>query len=241
MLVLVLDGGFVRLGMWQLGVAEHRSAPLVGGSSRAAVAEPVERVLTPHTPFPSNASNRPVTMTGTYAASGQVLVTGRRLDGVAGLWVVAPLRVSASGATIAVLRGFVRSAADEPPVPAGVLDVAGTLAPGESPPTSSAPLPPGRLASLDLSVLVNAWPNPMYNAFVFATAETSGGVAVALPTTLRRVPPPTGARPLEWRNATYALQWWFFAAFALWMWWKMVRDASQGEWRARQTREDSPR
>jgi ABC-type nickel/cobalt efflux system permease component RcnA len=29
---------------------------------------------------------------------------------------------------------------------------------------------------------------------------------------------------LSWRNLAYALQWWVFALFAAYMWWRMVRD-----------------
>ena len=41
---------------------------------------------------------------------------------------------------------------------------------------------------------------------------------------MERVPPPDLPSGLTLRNAAYALQWWVFAAFGLWMWWKMVRD-----------------
>jgi cytochrome oxidase assembly protein ShyY1 len=40
-----------------------------------------------------------------------------------------------------------------------------------------------------------------------------------------RVPAPQPQRSgLAWRNLAYALQWWVFAAFALVLWWKMVRQ-----------------
>ena len=130
-------------------------------------------------------------MTGTYDASGQVLVADRRLDGVAGYWVVTPLVVDPAGsvraARIAVLRGFVTDGTGTGPAPSagGPVTVTGTLAPGESPASSAAALPDGQLGSLDLARLVNRWPGDLYNAFVFATAETpdaSPGV--------QRVPPP---------------------------------------------------
>ena len=47
----------------------------------------------------------------------------------------------------------------------------------------------------------------------------------------QRVPPPT-VQPtgLAWRNVAYAVQWWVFAAFAVVLWWKMVRqDALERE------------
>jgi predicted component of type VI protein secretion system len=45
---------------------------------------------------------------------------------------------------------------------------------------------------------------------------------------LERVPPPApGETGLSWRNAAYALQWWIFAAFAAYMWVRMVRDDAE--------------
>jgi hypothetical protein len=29
---------------------------------------------------------------------------------------------------------------------------------------------------------------------------------------------------LDWRNLAYAVQWWLFAAFGVFMWWRVVRD-----------------
>ena len=37
-------------------------------------------------------------------------------------------------------------------------------------------------------------------------------------------PPSLVGSGLSWRNAAYALQWWVFALFAGYMWWRMVRD-----------------
>jgi hypothetical protein len=80
------------------------------------------------------------------------------------------------------------------------------------------------MAALDLSSLVNRWPGGLYNAFVFATAEQPDLTSVASPA-VRRVPPPALVDAgLSWRNAAYAVQWWVFALFAAYMWWRMVRD-----------------
>ena len=93
-------------------------------------------MIVPHSPFPGDASGRPVTMTGSYDAAGQVLVADRRLDGVAGYWVLTPFVVDATGvsgsARIAVLRGFVTdgSGAGPAPSPAGQGHRDPHLAPG---------------------------------------------------------------------------------------------------------------
>ena len=41
------------------------------------------------------------------------------------------------------------------------------------------------------------------------------------------MPTPIGDTGVQWRNAAYAVQWWVFAAFTLWMWGRMVRDETR--------------
>ena len=49
---------------------------------------------------------------------------------------------------------------------------------------------------------------------------------------MTRVPPPDLDAPLNLRNAAYAVQWWVFGIFAIWMWWKMFRAEEQAEQQA---------
>jgi surfeit locus 1 family protein len=227
-LVLVLGAAFVWLGRWQLGVAE--STAQVDAVERARAEAPVAlpTVLQPHAPFRGDLASRPVTATGHYAPAGQLVVPGRRLDGRPGAWVLTPFVVDGSGATLPVLRGFVADPADAGAPPSGTLTVAGGLAPGESP--SSAALPPGQIGAVDLSVLVNTWPGDLYNAFLFLQSEFP-----ASGPQLEKVPTPTADTGIRWRNAMYAVQWWVFAAFALWLWVRMVREEA-----ARGTASGSP-
>jgi cytochrome oxidase assembly protein ShyY1 len=218
--LIVVLVAFTFLGLWQLSVARDDAAREAIAMAPSQTPVALDQVLTPHTPFPAEASGRPVRVTGRYDASGQVLVAGRRLDDVPGWWVVTPLVVDGSEGRIAVLRGFVQSGSGTGPAPssAGPVSVVGTLAPGESP-ASAGSLPDGQLGSVDLARLVNRWPGEIYNAFVFVTSETpdvSPGV--------QRVPPPPIPTGLTWRNAAYAVQWWVFGLFAVYMWWRMVRD-----------------
>jgi surfeit locus 1 family protein len=207
---------FVQLGRWQLGVAEDKALKeQLEAAKKVGVVE-LSTVLQPHSPFPGELSGRPVRATGTYAADEQVLVTDRRLDGQTGWWVVTALHTDA-GPTLPVLRGFVTSPDAVPAPPAGPVTVRGGLAPAESP-LSSAGLPQGQLRSVDLSVLVNQWSGDLYNAFVFLEEQKPAS-------DLTTVPTPTPTPGINWRNASYAAQWWVFALFALWLWWRMVRDA----------------
>ena len=225
-LVVVVVVTFVQLGFWQLHVAQDKG--LAAALQQAHQAQPmaVATILAPQQPFPNSESGRPVTAVGTYAASGQVIVGPRRLQGHTGYWVLTPLTLT-TGAVLPVVRGFVSDPSAVQPPPAGRIALDGSLAPGESPadpPALPAGAPPA-LGSVDLSILVNTWSGSLYNAFVFAQSEkTSSGAPVAASAGLQRVPPPEVSGGLQWRNAAYAVQWWMFAAFAVFMWFRMVRD-----------------
>ncbi len=92
----------------------------------------------------------------------------------------------------------------------------------------TAAYPLGFRGSLDLAVLVNQWPGDLYNLFVFALDDGAAPVdGVA------RIPPPViGGSSLSWRNGAYALQWWVFGLFAIYFWWRTVRD----DWEQTQAR-----
>ena len=219
-LVLVVAAAFTWLGRWQLGVAESAAHREAVEQARAQAPAPLPELLEPHAPFRDDLSSRPVTATGRYAPQGQLLVPDRRLDGRAGSWVLTPFVVDGSGATLPVLRGFVTDPADAGAPPAGSLTVSGGLAPGESP--TATPLPQGQIGSVDLSVLVNTWPGDLYNAFLFLEAEDP-----ATGPQLEKVPTPLGETSVRWRNAVYAVQWWVFALFGLWLWLRMVREEAR--------------
>jgi len=231
--VLVVMVSFTMLGFWQLSVArDHGRAEQAGSAPASMPVADVDRVLFTHAPFPPDGDGRRVTAPGVYDWAGQVLVTPRVLRGERGYWVVTPLVVRSTGARLAVVRGFVtdpaQAVAVAPEVNAEVnaeVTVSGSLTPGEAPAQSSgSPLPDGQLTSLDLATLVNRWPGVIYNAFIFATAEVPDVTSTATPA-VQRVPPPAAAGGgLSWRNTAYAFQWWAFALFAAYMWWRMVRD-----------------
>src|SRR5450759_3321407 len=225
---------FGMLGLWQLNVARDKGrAQHVSAAPTRPVAD-VAAVLTPNGPFPQDGSGRRITATGGYDGSAQVLVTPRLLRGQRGYWVVTPLVVRSTGARIAVVRGFVTDPAQAAaPAIATDVTVSGALTPGESPAqdtsTAGTALPDGQMTALDLSRLVNRWPGALYNAFVFATAEVPDVTSVASPAVQRVPPPALASGGMSWRNTAYAFQWWAFALFAAYMWWRMVRDDYETE------------
>ncbi len=238
-LLVVLIGiivSFTLLGLWQLSVARDDAAKQAVAQAPRQPVVALSALLQPHSGFPAVASNRRVSAVGHYDPSGQVLVPDRRLDGATGSWVVTPLVVDETGARLPVVRGFVRGTSAPAPTTTGLVTVVGSAAPGESPDPTTPSLPPGQLGSVDLGRLVNLWPGDIYNAFVFAISETpdasavstaaadGGAVAAAA---IVRIPPPPAPSGLTLRNAAYALQWWVFALFAVYMYVRMVREDHQ--------------
>jgi cytochrome oxidase assembly protein ShyY1 len=230
---LVAAGVCTLLGLWQLGVARDEGHKQAGAAASQLQRAPLQQVTRAHSAFEAGFSNRPVTVTGTYDSSRTILVVDRRLGDRAGSWVVTPLVTE--GGTVAVLRGFVDGLpATPPPAPEGVVTVAGSLGPSESP-RPGAPLPAPQRRSVDLAALVNEWPGDLYNVLVLASSETPSppgarpSAAPIVTAGLTRVPPPDIDTPLNLRNAAYAVQWWVFGLFGFWMWWKMFRAEQQAD------------
>lgn len=229
LLVIGVLVSFTMLGRWQLGVFEASGKPkLAADPAPVAVTELTQTGR--H--IPADVVGRQVTATGTYEASDQLLVADRVADVSApggraakgrGFWLLTPLRL-ADGTLVAVVRGWVPSP-DDPAVavPAGVVTVTGRLRPAE--PTnavqrSSQALPAGQVATVSTGELINLWTDaPLRDGFVVATAQEPASQA-----TYVAVQPPTEGVGLTWRNLAYAVQWWVFALFAVYMWFHFVRD-----------------
>ena len=76
------------------------------------------------------------------------------------------------------------------------------------------------IGTLRIPALINTLPYDLYSGFVISTsASTADGLTLAKP------PLPGVGWTIGLRNLAYALQWWVFAAFALFMWWRMGTDA----------------
>ncbi|WP_052591210.1 SURF1 family protein [Luteipulveratus mongoliensis] len=222
---------FVLLGRWQWGVAQDDArAKALRDGPRHPVVQLTDYVQ-PHQPFPKGGSLRRVEASGTYDSAHQVLVPDRRLAGKKGLWVVTPLVVDGTGARLAVVRGFVTSADQAtPPVVRGKVTIVGALAPTESP-SEATDYPSGQIGSVDVPSMLNTWGGDAYNAFVFGMSESPSATTVAI----TKVPPPSPeAGNRDWRNVGYAFQWWAFAAFALYFWWRSVKEDRRDELAAEQ-------
>lgn len=238
-LVLVAASVMARLGQWQLDRAhENGGAAQEQAQRRAAV--PLDGVLLARQTFPPRATNLPVAATGTWDATHQLLVADRRdttsaggdTAGPHGFWVLTPLRL-ADGSAVPVVRGWVPTAQDPSAapsaVPTGTVSVTGLMQPSEPPddtrrPGSGTGLPAGQIDQVDVTQLVTAWPYPLLTGYLLLTGQSPAPAAG--PTHL--VALQAGDTTMAVQNVSYAIQWFLFAGFGVYLWWRLVREDHRG-------------
>lgn len=231
-LALVAAAVMSVLGVWQLDVYRSKTA---AATARHAAAAPVElQTLFPaDAGLPSKAVGRRVTVTGTWGpAADQILVSRRQNENRDGLWVVTPLLLNPTDGTgkapsaVMVIRGWVPSI-DAPAArpPAGRVRIVGAVAASEAEDSSAAAAKGRVLPSLRIPTMVHMVKYQLYDAFV-VLASADPPVADA-PEIVPAPSPPTDHAGL--RNVAYAVQWWVFAAFTLFMWGRMVLDAHRSD------------
>lgn len=208
------------LGLWQLSVYdEHQRDDARARMQQHAVA--LDEVLGPDDAFPADGFSQPVSLSGRYLPDEQIYVRG--FGGADHTYaVVTPLLVD-DGSVILILRGATEEPSDVPPV--GDVDLRGVLEPSQ---TEGSALDGRRVTDgLRISALVKDFHEDLYAGYVVLTASSPED-------RLSAVDPPV-PDPSRWagiRNLVYAVQWWVFAGFIAFMWWRIVYDANEGRDRA---------
>ena len=224
------------LGAWQLDRARQRGQAAVAQRQAQLVAAdpvPLDSVLAPQTAFPGDLVGRKVSVTGTYEA-GQLVVTGRSHGGATGELVLTPLRVGsgADAAVLPVVRGWLPSGTrpDEPP--AGAVQLVGYLQAGESAGTG---IVAGATDAISPAELLHVWTGPIWTGYLVLATSSSSSSSDPAPSAapaLLGPPTPTQANP-NLQNLLYALEWFVFGGFAVFLWWRAVLDEAHGRIRDR--------
>jgi cytochrome oxidase assembly protein ShyY1 len=213
----------VLLGLWQYDAWQAGRA-LAARDLADAPPVALDRVLGPDDPYPGDRVGQPVELSGRWLPDSTVEVTGKRLDGRDGRWVVTPVAVCGAAAdcadapAILVVRGFAPDRTVAPAAPQGPVELSGWLQPGEGqglpdPDPGDAVLPELRVASA-----VQHVDTDLYGGYVIADEPTPG----LDPVTPAALPEPDSFTSL--RNLFYAGEWWVFAGFAVFLWWRWARD-----------------
>ncbi|WP_018529208.1 MULTISPECIES: SURF1 family protein [unclassified Streptomyces] len=218
----------VFMGSWQLGrfedrVQDHRSATEQTRTDKKAAAEPLASLL----PVTTETSGKRATTTGHYAK--QLLVPNRDLDGRDGYYVVTLLKVDGTGKALPVVRGWLpgtASAAKAPAPPKGDVTVVGALQASESQGsngvTAAGGLPSGQLGMISAASLVNVVPYDVYDAWV--TLDKADATMTAVPAT---APSGSGLDLKAFQNLGYTGEWFVFAGFVVFMWFRLVRREAE--------------
>jgi surfeit locus 1 family protein len=210
----------IGLGVWQYHAWQaRRSAEAVDLTQGSTV--PLADVMGPDDPFPGDKVGQPVALSGTWVPDATVLVEGREHDDVRGFWVVTPLQVGESA--VPVVRGWTASTDDVPAAPEGSASLDAWLQPSEGTGAVDNDLTDDIYPQLRVADIAQRVDGDVYSAY--AVAEKGlGGLPAA---DLRELP--DAGRFTALRNLLYALEWWVFAGFAGFIWWRFVRDARAEE------------
>jgi surfeit locus 1 family protein len=230
-LAVVLTTAAVLLGIWQYDAWATRRDNVSLGLAHAKP-QWLSSVMSSDDPFPGDAIGQPVEFGGVWLPADTLYVRGRHLHGHKGYWAVTPVSVCnpsgpatgtstrqcAKRSAMLVVRGWTPSIAKAPPAPSGTVDVSGWLQPAEGTGV------PDRNPSDDILPqlrVVDAIPHvhqDLYGAYVISRSADTG---------LERVTPGSLPQPETFtaiRNLLYALEWWAFAGFAVFLWWRWCSD-----------------
>lgn len=220
------------MGSWQLSRFEDRAASHRERESQAEqVAQQAAKPLAELMPVDKETSGKVAEARGTYDTDHQFLSPGRSLDGERGSYVISLLRTDDGGEVkgsggeqvLPVVRGWLAGDPDPgavPPPPRGEVTVSGALQSAETTGGQTG-LPQGQLDRISAASLVNLVPYDVYNAWITVVAPEQ------LQQPLKAVPPvapkDTGLDLKAFQNLGYTAEWFVFAAFVLFMWFRFFR------------------
>ena len=231
-LALAIAGAFAALGQWQLSRSVERSA--TDGRETELVRQLAD-VAVPNSPVTSVAAGQIVETTGTLVPGDWVVLSGRINQGEAGYWVVGHLLVDqaqdAAPLSLAVALGWsateegATSAVDdlEAVVDPAPIEITGRYLPTEAPTEDD--YEAGEQNSASVAAFVNQWaelPGAVYGGYLVSATAAPGLDVIDSPV-------PSGEVTLNWLNIFYAVEWVVFAGFAVFLWFRLVKDAWERE------------
>ena len=223
----------VLLGWWQWTVSEGHKSDKSAALAHATPV-PLNDVFGHNDAFPGEETGRPAILEGTWLPADTVYVSGHQ----GGYWVATPLQVGSAAAgdaaAIYVVRGWIDDPASAPAAPSGAAKLVGWLQPPEN--AGLVDDKPGDdvLPELNIANAMHHVQQDLYSGYAVvadheggwpasdtAVNDGSAGLEAAQLNAMPQASFTTGLR-----NALYALEWWVFALFAIYIWWRYVREAT---------------
>lgn len=222
MLVLAVAAAFAALGRWQL---ERSVAAGVVNEIDTETPVPLEQLADPGESTTADQLGRIVTVAGSFAPEGFLVLASRVQHGESGYWTVGRLLVdAAAGApstSLVVALGWAPTEAGaRAAIPADTtrLELRGRYLPSEPP--RGEDLRTGERSALSIAEFINVWPDyagTVYGGYLILDEAPAGLEAID-------APPPIPEASVNLLNLFYALEWIIFAGFAFYLWYRLVKD-----------------
>lgn len=228
LLALLVSAVFAWLGQWQLERAVV-SSETADKPTESVVA--LSEVATPGKPLRDSVVGQLVEVDGSWVA-GDFLVISERVNlGQTGYWVAGHLATGTGPGdpAVAVALGWAAdsgtaeeaAAALNADTEASVVPVHGRLNASQGPEVPNGG-DPFELTTMSVAALINIWPGmeerPVYNGYVVSADAPDGLVAIDAPAVQEET-------TVNWLNIFYAVEWVVFAGFAIFLWYRLVRDS----------------
>lgn len=232
LLALAIAAAFAWLGQWQLERAVQ-SGHVVEHPTETV--KPLNSVATVNSPPTSAGVGQLVRTKGTFAPQDYGMLVGRLNDGTAGYWVIARFTPSTDDdkgrvAQLAVARGW---APTEKAAKAAIarlkaetpreVSLVGRLLPSEAPEAPRENTDPFLMKDMSVAALVNLWhgigDSDIYSSYLVEHGTPPAGLEAIYS------PPPIEQATVNWLNIFYAAEWAIFAGFAIFLWYRLVKDA----------------
>ena len=240
LLALLVSGVFAWLGQWQLERAVVSSETVDKPTESMA---PLSDVATPGEPLRDSVVGQLVEVDGSWVAGDFLVITERVNLGDTGYWVAGHLSTGTapSDPAVAVALGWAaeRETADQmaaalnADTEASVVTVDGRLNASQGPEVPDDGANPFDLSTMSVAALINIWPGmeerPVYNGYIVAADAPDGLVTIDAPAVEEET-------TVNWLNIFYAVEWVVFAAFAIFLWYRLVKDS----WEREQEEADAP-
>jgi surfeit locus 1 family protein len=236
LLALAIAATFAALSQWQLARSVQNGTPLV---RQTETVSELAAITKPQAPVTDKLDGQLVETTGHWTADDFMLVADRLNNGKQGWWVIGHFAAdTASGSTagLAVAVGWAptekqaKSARTEltrstsASAKAENLTISGRYNVGDAP--SDSDYKHNRLTTVSAAALLNEW-STSDSAGVYGGYLTSAKPSAGLTTIYS--PAPISTVQVDLLNVFYAVEWVVFAGFAIFLWYRLVRDAWERE------------
>ena len=219
LLCLGIAAGFAGLGQWQLSRSVDNAQVVTAPDTETAV--PLSSIAEPQSAVTIPQFGRKVTASGSFVPGDFTTVTDRNNGGPEQGTTVLGHFVTDDGVTLVVALGW---SPDADPA-FGTFDtttITGRYLESEVP--SDSDFEAGKRSAISVAELINIWPDavPAYGGYLVIDHAVAGLDDIY-------APPPTQEVSLNLLNIFYAVEWAIFAGFAIYLWYRLVRDVVERE------------